>query len=84
MIFTNLFIGLNGKVVYRLVSGDRRGQFGVNSETGLVQVVGLLDREVQSKYDLVIEAVDLPTDIEYQLTGSTTVSVIVVCMRLNV
>lgn len=47
------------KLLYSIMDGDRYGDFEADFNTGLVSVVGQLDRESQPQYQLVIRASDI-------------------------
>ncbi|XP_011297771.1 fat-like cadherin-related tumor suppressor homolog isoform X1 [Fopius arisanus] len=49
----------NGKLVYGISSGDRDSVFGIDQETGDINVIGYLDRERESEYFLNISVYDL-------------------------
>ncbi|XP_051504307.1 cadherin-23 [Myxocyprinus asiaticus] len=50
--------GLNAELSYFITGGNQDGKFSVGFRTGVVQTVVSLDRETQSSYRLVIEAID--------------------------
>ena len=50
MIDWLLLQGVNGRVVYEVVHGDRLGQFRVEPETGDLVLLQSLDREMVSSY----------------------------------
>ena len=50
--------GDNGRLTYTILFGDRHSQFRIDSETGVLSVGGLLDREMIANYVLEVEARD--------------------------
>ena len=66
--------GTNGTVTYSIVSGGL-GRFYVNPNTGEVITNVLLDREEKSSYNLLLEAVDNPQNLSYQLSSQVNVTV---------
>lgn len=48
----------NAKLTYSIASGDDRGTFTINSQTGQMKTAKLLDRETSSSYHLVVKATD--------------------------
>ncbi|KAF5892830.1 protocadherin Fat 4, partial [Clarias magur] len=66
-------MGQNGVISYSLSGGD--GQFSINPATGQIITSSLLDREIQSSYELLVVASDSGHPIP--LSSSATVSVIV-------
>ncbi|KAJ7405115.1 Protocadherin Fat 3 [Willisornis vidua] len=71
---TDKDLGANGEVKYSLLTDTDK--FTINSVTGVVKVVGVLDREEQHVYFLKIEARDQPTE-ERQLFSTVTLKVTV-------
>ena len=66
--------GPNAAVVYSIMSGDPLGQFSI-SQSGTVSVVGGLDREQLSSYQLVIRAQSIVTP-SYHDNATLTITVI--------
>ena len=52
------YVVTNGLVRYSIASGDPLSQFAVNPETGDVSTMGILDREKQDLYRIVLNASD--------------------------
>uniref|UniRef100_A0A8C1MAR4 Protocadherin-16 n=1 Tax=Cyprinus carpio TaxID=7962 RepID=A0A8C1MAR4_CYPCA len=50
--------GENGRVTYRIQSGNTRGKFSLNSDTGSLSILRPVDREEQDLYNLTIVAED--------------------------
>ena len=50
--------GENGRVTYRVVSGNVGGTFAIDSSQGQIRTAVRLDREARAKYSLEVEAVD--------------------------
>ena len=50
--------GLNGAVLYAITSGDDSGHFTVGKQDGAIELIGSLDRETTTGYELVITAFD--------------------------
>jgi hypothetical protein len=48
----------NSRITFSIASGDPGQVFGINSQTGLVQVVGSVDFEQTTRFELVLEAAD--------------------------
>lgn len=71
---TDKDLGPNGEVKYSLLTDTDK--FTINSVTGVVKVVGVLDREEQHVYLLKIEARDQPTE-EPQLFSTVILKVAV-------
>uniref|UniRef100_A0A8C3XED6 FAT atypical cadherin 1 n=1 Tax=Cyanoderma ruficeps TaxID=181631 RepID=A0A8C3XED6_9PASS len=71
---TDKDLGANGEVKYSLLTDTDK--FTINSVTGVVKVVGVLDREQQHVYLLKIEARDQPTE-EPQLFSTVILKVAV-------
>ncbi|XP_055595283.1 fat-like cadherin-related tumor suppressor homolog isoform X3 [Uranotaenia lowii] len=61
----------NGRVSYKIVRGDRMGQFVIEEDTGYISVAGTLDRESTSNYVLEVQASDngFPTLSAYVLVN---------------
>jgi hypothetical protein len=51
--------GSDGVLHYQITEGDSRRRFAVDSTTGQISVNAELDRESQSNYSLIVEAVDV-------------------------
>jgi len=49
---------LNGAVEYYIIGGNEKGHFRIDEDTGSLSVEGVLDRERQSDYKLMVEARD--------------------------
>ena len=61
--------GENGKVRYTIVSGDKRGDFSIDENTGVLRVNKQLDYERQNTYELTVQAEDsAPTNQVWPLT----------------
>uniref|UniRef100_A0A8C6IZL5 Uncharacterized protein n=1 Tax=Melopsittacus undulatus TaxID=13146 RepID=A0A8C6IZL5_MELUD len=69
---TDKDLGVNGEVKYSLLTDTDK--FTINAVTGIVKVVGILDREEQHVYFLKIEARDQPTE-EPQLFSTVILKV---------
>ena len=50
--------GENGRVSYKITSGNIGNAFEVDNQTGLVSVKGSIDREVIKEYKLTVQAED--------------------------
>lgn len=48
----------HGALIYSIVDGDPEGKFFINSQTGIVRIAGLLDRETQPIYHLMVKVVE--------------------------
>ena len=53
--------GIFSQLNYAIISGNTARVFGINATSGDISVLGTLDRETQSSYDLTIRAFDLST-----------------------
>jgi len=51
--------GSGGVLHYRIIEGDSRRRFAVDSTTGQISVNSELDWEFQSNYSLIVEAIDV-------------------------
>ena len=60
--------GHNAVVSYRIVHGDRQGQFSVDRATGVISVARSLDREMVSSYVLEVVATDAGTPVQKSST----------------
>ncbi|XP_061408146.1 LOW QUALITY PROTEIN: protocadherin Fat 1-like [Lethenteron reissneri] len=65
-------VGDNGRVTYRLLTYNE--QFEIDGESGVVRVVGPLDRETVSVHHLTVEASDR-AELDPRLSSTATVSV---------
>ncbi|XP_066592660.1 fat-like cadherin-related tumor suppressor homolog isoform X2 [Prorops nasuta] len=52
-------LGYNGKLVFCITSGDRDSVFGINPDTGDLNIIGHLDRERENEYFLNVSVYDL-------------------------
>ena len=50
--------GEYGEITFSIIHGDENGNFTINNKTGKVQTGAILNREVQDRYVLTIQAVD--------------------------
>ena len=66
--------GLNGDVIYRIVSGNDDERFKIDESTGAVLVKKVLDRESMPEYELIIAAQDAG---ESSLTTTTSLLITV-------
>ena len=83
----------NTQIVYRIVGGNERGHFTINTETGVVSTVNAarLDREIIDQYSLLLSASDglhssnnVTLDIIVQDQDDTTISYPTGTIRLGV
>ncbi|KAA0718277.1 Cadherin-23 Otocadherin [Triplophysa tibetana] len=74
--------GLNAELSYFITEGNQDGKFSVGFRTGVVRTVVGLDRETQSSYRLVIEAID-NGPAGSRRTGTATVNVEVLDVNDN-
>lgn len=70
----------NGKLVYGISSGDRDSVFGIDQETGDINIIGYLDRERESEYHLNISVYDLGKP---QKSASRTIPITVLDVNDN-
>ncbi|XP_035240204.1 protocadherin Fat 4 [Anguilla anguilla] len=66
--------GIYGEVRYSILSGNVDNAFSVDSDTGVLRTVKILDREKISDYNLTIRATDTENDLN---TGTAAVLVVV-------
>uniref|UniRef100_A0AAY5EW03 FAT atypical cadherin 4 n=1 Tax=Electrophorus electricus TaxID=8005 RepID=A0AAY5EW03_ELEEL len=73
--------GTNGQIRFSIASGNRNGDFRIDSVTGVISVAKPLDREAWASYSLVVQAADRASsprvDRSPSLSGSATVTVLV-------
>ena len=55
---TDADVGINGKVTYSIVNGNKGSVFSINANSGQLTLVGPLDREVTPEYTLTVLATD--------------------------
>ncbi|KAG6455040.1 hypothetical protein O3G_MSEX009016 [Manduca sexta] len=71
---TDLDSGLNGKVTYKITSGDENQDFKI-ADNGTIYTAKLLDRETLPIYNLVVTARDLARPPEPQLSSTVQVTI---------
>lgn len=76
LLAVDLDEGINGTVSYSIVQGGE-GKFYVDSSTGEIFTNATLDREQVPSYDLVVRAVDNPSNDSYQLSSEVNVTILV-------
>ena len=47
-----------GPVYFAIVDGNSKGHFNIDNSTGRIYTSGVLDRETQAEYSLIVEARD--------------------------
>ncbi|THD29103.1 hypothetical protein D915_000050 [Fasciola hepatica] len=76
VLATDKDIGVNGRLTYELVNQNDIGEFFImNSETGIIQSRGNLDREIQSQYQLEVRVTD-GGEPKFTATGTVEVNVL--------
>lgn len=73
--FSSCLPGPNAQLLYRIASGDPQNHFVISKE-GVLQTKKVLDREVQSFYNLVITVNDLAPAPMTRFTSTAQVSII--------
>ncbi len=72
---SDLDSGVNGRVSYSIVSGDRHNQFSINAVSGKIKVSGPLDREMVASYVLEVQAVDAGVPDSLSTTVLVTIGI---------
>ncbi len=68
--------GVNGTVSYSIILGDME-TFAIDSQTGEIIALRPLDREELAYYELVVQAVDNPENVSFQLSSEVNVTILV-------
>lgn len=66
--------GLNGRLRYSVVAGDKNHDFSISEDTGIVRVVNDLDYETKSTYVLTVQVEDGGVDVRYD-SATVTISI---------
>ena len=66
-------IGDNGRVQYRIASGNDEGSFDINVDTGYISVRLSLDHEARDIHRLIIRAIDSSVDFSRQSAFTTVI-----------
>lgn len=66
--------GLNGRVRYTIVAGDKNRDFTISEDTGIIRVAKNLNYERRNHYLLTVQAEDSGTDIRYD-SATVTISI---------
>ncbi|GAB6027296.1 hypothetical protein CHUAL_001579 [Chamberlinius hualienensis] len=64
--------GLNSRLRYSIVAGDKNHDFTISEDSGIVRVANDLDYETKSSYTLTVQVEDSGTDVRYD---SVTVTI---------
>lgn len=76
MLLTYYFVlGDNGRIKYSITSGDERSDFLI-APNGSITTRRILDREVQSLYNLVVTATDQAVTPNKKLSSTVQVNII--------
>jgi protocadherin Fat 4 len=75
--------GINASIAYSLISGDK-GRFSLNTITGSIRTLVVLDREEQAVYSLTVTANDLAVNESLRLTSTVRVEISVIDLNDNV
>ena len=68
-------LGQAGDVRYSITDGNFQNLFAINSNTGVITIVGDIDREIAASFDLTVEARDLGTPQGRRSTSIVVVTV---------
>ncbi|KAK2163196.1 hypothetical protein LSH36_84g09039 [Paralvinella palmiformis] len=74
---TDLDSGKNAQLQYSIISGNSKGQFTINEDSGVISVAALLDRETIPIYILEIQTTDLPDDPGQRHSGIALVRILI-------
>ncbi len=69
-----VFPGVNGDIVYSILTGDQGGHFVIDPDTGIISVGEALDRETHPYYRVEIKATDQARDPVKRLSGTAVVN----------
>nr|XP_018670260.2 protocadherin Fat 1 [Ciona intestinalis] len=72
--------GFNGKLWYTITSGNGDSCFNINTQTGVISIVKLLDRERTSRYNLTVSVSDMGSPTK---TAFTKITIIVADVNDN-
>jgi protocadherin Fat 4 len=80
---TDQDFGDNAKVIYSIVDGNEQNFFKIDSETGEISVAKLLDYEIDSQYNLSVQATD-SSHINFRLASEISVNISILDINDNV
>lgn len=66
--------GLNGRVRYTIVAGDKNRDFSISEDTGVIRVAKNLNYERRNHYLLTVQAEDSGADVRYD-SATVTISI---------
>lgn len=75
--------GLNSRVRFSIVSGDKNRDFSVAEDTGIIRVAKNLNFERKSKYMLTVKAEDCASDVDGGIVRSDLAQVSITVSDIN-